>query len=199
MENVLVAQYMIEKRGAERRSIITGCSVHKQRIERLWHDMHRSVTIPFYKLFYFMEHHALLDHHNEHHLWALHYIYVPRINKALAEFVSSWNNHSLRTAGHKSPQQLFTAGVLLLQNSQLAALDFFQTVDEEYGIDPEGPLSYQGEVDSNVFVPSLSLKFPNTDIVTLKQTINPLSVSENFGMDLYEQTLNFISTLTPLP
>ena len=125
MENVLVAQYMIEKRGAERRSVITGCSTHNQRIERLWRDMHKSVTVLFYKLFYFLEHHARLDHLNEYNLWALHYIFIPRINRALQEFTNSWNNHPLRTAGHKSPQQLFTAGSLLLQNSEIAALDFF--------------------------------------------------------------------------
>ena len=34
-ENVLVAQHMIERRGAERRSVITGSSMHNHRIERL--------------------------------------------------------------------------------------------------------------------------------------------------------------------
>jgi len=70
-ENVKVAQYMLEKRGAGRRSFITGCSVHNQCIK---HDMHRSVTILY------MEQHSILDHLNEHHLWALHYVYLPWIN-----------------------------------------------------------------------------------------------------------------------
>ena len=43
-ENTMVARHMIESRGAERRSIIiTGSSVHNQRIERLWRDLFRSV------------------------------------------------------------------------------------------------------------------------------------------------------------
>lgn len=194
-ENILVAQYMIEKRGAERRSMITGSSVHNQRIERLWRDMHKSVTILFYKLFYFMEHHGILDHLNDYHLWALHYIFLPRINKALNEFVNSWNNHPIRTAGHKSPQQLFTAGLLLLQNSQLVALDFFESVDDEYGIDPEGPVSSH---ESSVSVPESSLHFSDNDISTLQVNVDPFAASENYGIDLFERTLAFISSLTPV-
>ena len=69
-ENVLVAQHMPEGRSAEKHSMIIGCSVHNHHIERLWRDMHKSVTILFYKVFYFLEHYSLLDHLNELHLWA---------------------------------------------------------------------------------------------------------------------------------
>ena len=51
--------------------MIIGCSIHNKWIERLWRVMHQSVTILIYKLFYFMEHHGLLDHLNERHLLAL--------------------------------------------------------------------------------------------------------------------------------
>ena len=43
-ENVLVAQHMIQNRGADRNSMIVGSSVHNQRIERPWKDVHKSVT-----------------------------------------------------------------------------------------------------------------------------------------------------------
>ncbi len=194
-ENVLVAQHMIEKRGAERHSMITGSSVHNQRIERLWRDMHKSVTILFYKLFYFLEHHSLLDHLNERHLWALQYVFVPRINRCLQQFVNSWNNHPIRTACHKSPQQLFTAGCLLLQNSQISALDFFHSVDNFYGVDPDGPIPL---TDQGVSVPRTSIIFLDTDIQQLRRRVDPCGISGNYGINLYEETLAFISTLTPI-
>ena len=72
-----------------------------------------------------MEQQELLDPLNEYHLWVLHYIFVTRINKTLKEFVRSWNHHPMCTTSHKSPSQLFTAGTILLQNSELPGLDFF--------------------------------------------------------------------------
>lgn len=192
----MVAQHMIEKRGPERHSMITGNSVHNQRIERPWRDMHRSVTVLFYKMFYYLEHHGLLDPINELHLWALHYVFIPRINRSFQEFVNGWNNHPLRTAGHKSPQQLFTAGALLLQNSQIAALDFFDSVDESYGIDPDGPITLSESEGVNI--PQSAVRFSENDIQSLKLHVDPCGVSDNYGIDLYEQTLGLALLLFEL-
>jgi hypothetical protein len=135
-----------------------------------------------------MEHHGMLDHLSELNLWALHYVYIPRINRSLEEFTNSWNNHPIRTAQHKSPLQLFVAGAILLQNSNLEGLDF---VDDSYGIDPDGPIPVIEGV--HVQVPQSPLHFSDEDIADLKRSVDPCAPSDNYGMDLYEHTLAFVS------
>ncbi len=120
------------------------------------------------------------------------HVFVPRINHSLEEFVRSWNNYPIRTAGHKSPQQLFTAGCLLLQNSHIPALDFFNTVDERYGIDLDGPVV----LSDGISIPRSNLKFSAADMALLEQHIDPQSVTDNYGIDLYEQTLQIFHTLS---
>lgn len=192
-ENILVAQHMIERRGADRRSMIVGSSIHNQRIERLWRDMHHGVTKLFYRLFYFLEENNQLDPLNEQHLYALHYVFVPRINHALNEFKNAWNHHGIRSAHNRSPYQLFTAGMLLLQHSQLTAMDFFTPVDDFYGIDEDGP--EPDDEASSVVVPQLNFQINAHNLCQLRNTVNPLAVSENFGIDLYENVIRFISQL----
>ena len=190
LENIIVARYMIERRGSDRRSMLTGSSTHNQRIERLWRDMHSCVTLLFYKLFYYLEQQDLLNPLNDLNLWALHYIFLPRINRCLVEFIHSWNNHPIRTACHKTPQQLFTAGSLVLQTSNVDAFDYAEAVDSNYGLDPDITVI----PNEAVVVPENPIKFSESDIQALKIAIDPLGVSDNHGIDIYEQTLQLIST-----
>ena len=50
-----------------------------------------------------MESTGILNTDNQIHLFALHLIFIPRINKALDEFLKAFNHHKVRTEGNWSP------------------------------------------------------------------------------------------------
>ena len=54
-ENRLVAQHMLENHGTHRSSVMTGNSVHNQRIKRSWRDMHECVSKLFTDYFIFLK------------------------------------------------------------------------------------------------------------------------------------------------
>ena len=88
MENFYVGQYMIEHRGEGRGSIITGSSVHNSRVERAHRDVYSGVLAFYARIFEAMEDESILDISDDVHLFSLHHVYSPRINRSLEECFS---------------------------------------------------------------------------------------------------------------
>ena len=66
---------------------------HNECIECLWQDVYRCVL--YQDCFRKLEEEGCLDSLNETDLYCLHFIFIPKINTTLENFVESWNNHSL--------------------------------------------------------------------------------------------------------
>lgn len=191
-ENYSIAIHMLESRGVERNSMITGSSVHNQRIERFWRDLYRCVIAVFYRLFYFLEHHGYLDPTNNRHRYALHYVYLPRINQSISIFKDAWNHHGIRTEHNRSPHQLFVRGALQLRMRGLNALDFFEQVDSMYGAE-DGTLE-QGDNDYTVHVPQITFQLTEHQLRALRSLVNPVEETNDFGVNLYLRTCQFLDS-----
>lgn len=51
----------------------------------------------------------MLNPDDESHLFALHWAFLPQLHRQLAFFMDAWNLHGLRTAGSRSPYQLWAS------------------------------------------------------------------------------------------
>ncbi|KAA0724141.1 hypothetical protein E1301_Tti020079 [Triplophysa tibetana] len=183
-ENNGVCLFMNVFRGSNRGSALRGRSTHNQRIERLWGDVWRGITNTYYTLFMLLESEGKIDSTNEMHLWALHYVYMPRINRDLLLFVNQWNHHKLRTARYMSPHQIFIRGCLLQLHRNQTGIQGILGVDEEPVEEIDTPPAAEVVVPPGahtvfhwpeaVEIPANQLNLHDRHMEQLVQLVNPL-------------------------
>jgi len=102
-ENICIAEYMLAQRGTGRGTIITGRSVHNQRIERLWRDLFPDCVSCFYFLFYSMEAEGILDPNKEIDLYALHFVFLPLLQQQ--HCLDDYNSPEIRSLNSQVNEQ----------------------------------------------------------------------------------------------
>ena len=175
-ENVLAADYIIEKRSSERGSMIAGPSTHNQRIERLWRDVFDGVLALYYELFAFMEDNELLDPFNEIDIAALHYIFIPLINNKLDAWRHAWSKHRIRTI-KTSPIRLWVSGQINYPNDDL-------TEDKILNFGVEGLIAEDDQTDRRpTFCAPTDQILTNHAVSQLDTAIPFESRPSNYGID----------------
>ena len=116
------------------------------------------------KLFHYLEDSDLLNVENEWHMFSLHYVFLPRLNRDLEVFRNQWNNHPLRTEHNLTPIQLYIQGIRTASQSNFMFMPGTRTTEENI-ISHAGNDDYIDDELEN-----------NESTVTIPQTTSPLSV-----------------------
>jgi len=111
------------------------------RIERLWVDVTAQVGAFWADMFTTLELQCGLDINNIHHIWLLHFLFLPIINQQLAFFAESWNQHriQIRNGPNRSPADLFGFDMMVhgVRGHQLPVDELNDEELEVYGVDWE--------------------------------------------------------------
>ena len=75
----------------------------------------------------------------------------------------------------------------------MTALDFFQTVPEDYRYEEEGSAPDKDD-EGGIEVPPLRIELSDNQISELQSSINTLENSDDYGISLYLRTLQLLNS-----
>ncbi|KAK2547172.1 hypothetical protein P5673_032998 [Acropora cervicornis] len=135
-----------------------------------------------------MELSGILNADDPVHLFTLHLVFLPGINRALCQFTEAFNHHNVRTERNWSPYQTWLNGMMQhdnpLSNGEIdeEPYDF-----EYYGNDPYGPTPLDS--DNNVAVEEIDLGENYLLQSFVLKRVDPLRESSHVGIDIFQEAL----------
>lgn len=138
-----------------------------------------------------MESEGILQPDNEMHLFALHFVYLPRIHAAVEEFVVQWNNHSTRKTGGFSPRQLYVNGIIDDHDRNYSA------AQNIYDPDQGNPMFGVGDSDE-LEIESDKIKMckcHNLNASRFRGLVDPLADYGDHGAGNFLHVVEFVSNL----
>ncbi len=87
---------------------------------------------------------------NEWHMFSLHFVFLPRLNRDLEVFRNQWNNHPLRTEHNLTPIQLYIQGICTASQSNFMFMPGTRTTEENVNNSRAGNEDYiDDELENN--------------------------------------------------
>ncbi|XP_020914989.1 uncharacterized protein LOC110252499 [Exaiptasia diaphana] len=185
-ENVDIWNYMVSTAcSTDTRPVIVGSSVHNQRIERHNRSVNEQEICNFRQLFYELENEGILDPDNDTDLFCLHYVFLPRINRSLSEFIDAHNNHAISTSRNITPAQLFWINIhhSVPDNSFIA--------NTTQGVNVQDLI--HGQALPHVHVTETPNPLTQEMFQELHRCVDPLSPVE--GKELYRRTVEIVGRM----
>ena len=139
-----------------------------------------------------MESIGILDPLNKCELFALHLVYQPRLDKALKDFISFWNNHKLQTKGALTPMEIWMQGVYcnLMNDTVRDTVKLSEFDPTNYAVDEEASIPLDDiQRGNNVVVPSYPFQLSEEEVNTLNE-IDVFAHDGNTSIHIYSQVVN---------
>lgn len=177
------------------------------RIERLWVDVTAQVGSLWAEAFTDLELNHGLDINNVHHIWLLHFLFLPAINQQLSFFAESWNQHriQIRDGPNRSPADMFGFDMLVhgIRGGQLPpeeslsaeelevfGVDWVALRDEQIITSVQHSVPAQGEGDGSSWIGQVGPPAHLNEVA-----VDPPSVDiEGTQLQLFEETVAHWST-----
>ena len=139
-----------------------------------------------------MEEEGILDRQSVIDLFALHYIYQPRIQASLDEFKEGWNHHPVSTEKHSTLYEIRVMGIMDSRYESRRRVLFYLKSNglnvNEFGIDPDMAFNNSVENDEEHIQAQRIFDYKIDEILELLKKLFPELVDDgNHGIDSFCQ------------
>ena len=139
-----------------------------------------------------MEEEGILDRQSVTDLFALHYIYQPRIQASLDEFKEGWNHHPVSTEKHSTLYEIRVMGIMDSRYESRRRVLFYLKSNgmnvNEFGIDPDMAFNNSIENDEEHIQAQRKFDYKIDEILELLKKLFPELVDDgNHGIDSFCQ------------